>query len=286
MIKYLKFVLFLATIILIISSCKNSNDQTAMTTTKFDRILQENKIRCSYLLYPPYFMKDPNSGKMSGIFYDIMEKIGKNSGLDIEWADNPIGYDNIFTDLNSNKSDVFAGGLWPNSTRAKAGFFSIPVFYSIITAWGRSNETRFLGTLDSINSKNVRIATIYGAMEDIIAKNDFPKANRDSLPPSSPFIQSLLNITSGKSDVTFAEPSIISEFTLKNPGTLKELGNGKPLRIFGNCLVINKNEYDLQEFLNISLLELLYSGEVDNILKRYETNSQSFKRISLPYQEN
>jgi ABC-type amino acid transport substrate-binding protein len=184
--------------------------------------------------------------------------------------------------LDSGRYDVFAGGLWPNVNRAKAASFSIPVFYSVIKAWGRNNESRF-GDLAGINTPSVRIATIDGAMEDIIAQNDYPLATRVSLPQLSPFTQNLLNVQSGKADLTFAEPGIIREFLATNPGALKELAPDRPLRIFGNTLVVKRGDAQLKEFLDIALAELLYSGAVDRILRKYEPSPGVFPRVALPY---
>lgn len=248
-----------------------------------ETILKSGKIRCSYLIYSPYFRKEPNSGEMSGIFHDLMEEIGKASGLKIDWVEE-VGYENIFAGLDSGRYDVFAGGLWPNSTRAKAGTFTIPVFYSVITTWGRPEETRFDTDLSKINDPAVRIATIDGAMEDIISKIDFPNAKRFSLPELSPFSQNLVNITTNKADVTFAEPSYVAEFLKTNPGTLKQIAPNRPLRIFGNSLVVKRGEYELSEFLNVALRELLYSGRIEEILKKYEPIPGAFPRASLPYQ--
>ncbi|MBI1979827.1 MAG: transporter substrate-binding domain-containing protein [Elusimicrobia bacterium] len=236
------------------------------------------------MIYSPYFRKDPNTGALSGIFHDVMEEIGKNAGLKIEWVEE-VGYENIFASLGADRHDVFAGGLWPNSTRAQAGFFSIPIFYSVIKAWGRPDDKRFINNLEAINSPSVRIATIDGAMEDIIAKTDFPRAQRVSLTTLSPFTQNLLNITSGKADVTFAEPGIVTEFLATNPGTLKELAPDQPLRVFGNSLVLKKGEIEFKEFLDIALQELIFSGRVDKILKKYEPGPNVFPRLAIPYQQ-
>lgn len=280
------FVCFFLLLSLFFGCNFSSSDSIAPSpsTSAMERILKSGKIRCSYLIYQAYFKKEPNSGKLSGIFYDIMEEIGKNSGLKIEWVEE-VGYESIFAGLESNRHDVFAAGLWPNSSRAKAGFFTIPVFYSVIKAYGRTNDERFNNNLEPINSPGVKVAAIDGAMEDIIAQTDFPKAKRVSLPQLSPFTQNLLNITSGKADVTFAEPGIVKEFLSTNPGTLKELAPDKPLRIFGNSLVLKRGEIEFKEFLDIALRELLYSGRIDKILRKYGQDPEVFKRVIIPYEK-
>lgn len=256
-------------------------DPATGVNSHLDAILSSGEIRASYLVYSPYFRRDPNTGELSGIFHDIMEEVGRISKLKINWVED-VGYETIFTGLDAKRYDVFAGGLWPSASRVKEGSFSIPVFYSVIKAWGRKDETRFEG-LNGIDSSDVVIATIDGAMEDIIAKADYPNAKRLSLPQLSPFTQNLLNVVSMKADLTFAEPGIISEFLKTNPGTLKELAPEQPLRIFGNTLVLPKGDMRLKEFIDVALRELLFSGQIDKILRRYETVEGAFPRVALPY---
>lgn len=253
----------------------------SVVDSRFQKIIASGEIRCSYLVYSPYFRKDPNTGQLSGIFHDIMEEIAKRSSLKIVWVEE-VGYETIFAGLNSGKHDVFCGGLWPNATRAREGSFSIPVFYSVVKAWARNGETRFKN-LEGINSPTTRVAAIDGAMEDIIARTDFPAAARVSLPQQTPFTQSLLNITTNKADITFAEPGVIREFLAANPGTLKEVAPDRPLRIFGNVLVLPQREQQLKQFLDVALSELLYSGAIDRILERYEPAKGVFPRATLPY---
>src|SRR5262249_2161243 len=150
--------------------------------------------------------------------------------------------------------------------------FSVPIFFSVIKTWVRSDEQRFTKMVD-LNSPSVKIASIDGAMEDIIARTDFPNAQRVSLPQLSPFTQNLLNITSGKADLTFAEPGVVAEFLKTNPGTLKEIFPDQPHRIFGNSLVSRRGQDELWHFLNVGLRELLYTGRVDRIIAKYEPDA-------------
>ncbi len=247
-----------------------------------DRVLRTGKIRCSYLVYSVYFRKDPNTGKLSGIFHDVMEEVGKNSGLKVEWVEQ-VGYENIFPGLETNRYDVFAGGLWPNASRAKAASFTIPIFYSAITTWGRTADHRFDGGLSTIDSPKVRIATIDGAMEDLIAKTDFANAQRMSLPELSSFEQNLLNVANKKADVTFAEPMVVGEFLKTNPGTLKQIAANQPVRIFGNSLTVRRGEAGLKEFLDLALREIVDNGRVDKIIAKYRVAGDTFYPVAHPY---
>jgi ABC-type amino acid transport substrate-binding protein len=157
------------------------------------------------------------------------------------------------------------------------------MFYSSVKAYGRANETRFMNNLSAINSPKIKIAVIDGAMEDLIARTDFPKATRISLTQLSPFAQNLLNISSGKADVTFAEPGIVSIFLKSNPRALKELAPDMPLRIFGNAYVFKLGEVKFKSMFNTALNEIINNGTVDRLLKKYEPAPGVFLRTALPY---
>ena len=245
-------------------------------------ILATGEIRCGYLLYSPYFRKDPATGELSGIFHDLMEHIGRTAKLKIVWVEET-GYVSIFTSLDRGRYDVYAGGLWPDVSRARMASFTIPAFYSVVKAWGRSDERRFRG-LQGIDDPAVTIATIDGAMDDRIARTDYPHARRISLPQSSDFTENFVNVTSRKADITFSEPGIIREFLQRKPGALKELAPERPVRVFGNSLVVPRGDLQLQEFLNVSLQEALNNRIVETILVKYESARGVFPRVALPYQ--
>jgi len=277
-----------ATFVLLLSLIVSTGGQATIGATNFqssvyDRVIKSGTIRCGYLLYPPYCMEDPNTGKLTGIFVEVMEMVGKRLGLKVIWSDE-VGYESLFEGLRSNRFDIFAGGLWPNADRAKVADFSIPIFYSAFKAYGRTSENRFQGNLQAINSPKITIAVLDGAMEDLIAKSDFPRAKRLSLPQLCPFSQNLLNIITKKADVTFAEPGIVSLFLKSNPNTLKELAPNKPLRIFGNTYVFKIGEMTFKNMINTVLEELINSGEIEKLIRKYELCPGAFYRVAAPYQ--
>ena len=248
----------------------------------FNRVLRTGKIRASYATYPPYAMKDPNTGNMTGVFVEVLENIGEKLGVRIEWVEE-VGWGTIFEGLESGRHDMFGAGLWENSSRAKNGYFSKPLFYNAIRIWVRAEETRFK-TLGDINSPNVRLTVQDGAMDDIISRIDFPKARKVSIPQLSPWSDNLLNMVSGKADVSMSEIGPIAEYLEKNPGTLKELKIGKPLRVFANSYALKAGEERFKSIIDATIDELTFDGTIERILQKYEKVPGQFLRVSLPYE--
>ncbi|MFA6279967.1 MAG: transporter substrate-binding domain-containing protein [Bdellovibrionales bacterium] len=268
----------------LLGGCKPQEQNANGNASTLHHIRASHEISCGYLVYSPYIRLDPNTGKLSGIFYDIMEQIGRNADLRIRWAEE-VGFQNIMPGLDAGRFDVFCGGLWPNASRALAASFSQPAFYSTIQAWVRSDDNRF-HTLDDLRTAKARLSVVDGAMEDSIARADFSELERVSLPDTAQFSQNFENVVTKKADVIFAEPSMAAEFLQKNPGTVRSLGIDKPLRIFGNALVVKKGDYETKEFLDYAMQEIVYSGQMDRILKKYEPVRDAFPRVSTPYRHS
>jgi ABC-type amino acid transport substrate-binding protein len=179
---------------------------------------------------------------------------------------------------------MFGAGLWQNSSRSKVAAFSQPLIYNPIMVWVRPNETRFNESDFSIlNSPQVRISAQDGAVEDLIAKSDYPNATKVSVPQLSPWTDVLLNITSKKADLTFAEPAAVNLFLDKNPGALKDIDPDMPVRVFANAYAFKLGEEKFKEMLNGALQEMVDDGTMEKIIRKYEHHPGEFYRDAKPY---
>jgi polar amino acid transport system substrate-binding protein len=248
----------------------------------YERILKNNTIRVGYISYPPSLIKDPNSGQLSGIFYDVLEEIGKNMDLKIDFIEE-VTWGTMIQEVNSGKVDIICTGIWPSSARGKLADFTNPIYFSPIRAYVKTGNTNFDGDLSKINSEKVKISVIDGEMTSIIANYDFPKAQLVSLTQSSDVPQVLLNVASGKAEVTFVEPIIANQYLQKNPNTIREVANVKPLRVFPNVMMVGKGEGKLLSTLNTSIEELANNGYIEKIVNKYETFPNSFYRKGISY---
>jgi polar amino acid transport system substrate-binding protein len=271
---------------MIAAGCRDTTaqgSQTAQVESVYQRVMRTGVIRAAYANYPPYCIKDPKTGQLSGLMVDALNEVGARLQLKVEWTEE-VGWGTIFEGLKSGRYDLFGAGVWRNASRGKAGDFSRPLFYNVIKLYGRASETRFSNRLDDLNSPKVRVSTLDGAIEDLIAKTDFPEATRVSLPQLNPWSDVLLNITTNKADVTFAEPSAVNLFLAKNPGTIKELMPDRPLRTFGTCYALKLGELEFRAMIESALEEIVNDGTVDRIIKKYEKQPGEIYRVAKPYQ--
>lgn len=251
------------------------------TSDVLTSVLDRGEIRAGYIVNPPSLIKDPNTGKISGIFYDAAEQAGKNLGLKINWVEET-GWGTMIEGLEAKRYDMVVGGIWPSSARSKRADFTVPLYYSTIGVYTRPGDDRF-SDLQKINNPGITIATLDGEMSSIIASTTFPNSKVLSLPQDAQISQLLLNVQTGKADVTFVEKAVAEEFLAKNPGTVQNIVPDNPIRSFGNTIVIAKNQDAFRTMLNTALEELVNSNVAEELVKKYEKYPGSFYPVAKPY---
>src|SRR5882724_8019966 len=149
---------------LALAGCDDSNSSKQKSAQPaFDKVINTKTIRVGYISYGRSLIKDPNSGKITGIFHDVLIEIGRRADLKIEFVEE-VAWGTMIEAVNSGRVDLICTGLWPNSTRAKFADFTDPIYFSPIKAYVKTGDKTFDGDLGKANAATVKIATIDGEM--------------------------------------------------------------------------------------------------------------------------
>jgi polar amino acid transport system substrate-binding protein len=276
---------FLMTIFIIyLTSCSNSQTiQSIKSQSVYDRVMQSGKIRAAYGVYDPGCIKNPNTGKLSGIGVDALETVAKRLGLKVEYTEE-VPWGTMMEGLETNRYDMVVTPVWTSSNRARLADFSKPLYFSFVFAYVRPNDNRFKNhDLSQVNSNQFKIATLDGATAQVIANEDFPKAKQLSLPQYNDLSQLLLGVSSGKADLTFAEPPELVHFLKHNPGTLQVLPT-KPVRVFPNCWIIKHGQLEFKNMIDTVLDEIINDGTIKKLLDKYDPAPNCHYEVAPPYQ--
>ena len=253
-----------------------------LDNTVYNRVVSSGTIRACYVVYPPASIKDPNSGKLSGVFVETLNKAAENMGMKVDW-NAEVGWGEMIEALNSSKCDIVGSPAWSNSTRGKSAEFSQPIYYSAINAYVRADDNRFNANVTVANNANYRLATIDGETSQLIASRQFPKAKTLQLPQSTDVSQMILNVVDGKADMAFVEPVVANAYIKNNPGKIKIVSD-KPVVIYGNVMLIKKGEFVFKSMIDNAMIELLNNGYVDSVINNYEKDYPGgFYKVALPY---
>ncbi|MBT3230750.1 amino acid ABC transporter substrate-binding protein [Candidatus Uhrbacteria bacterium] len=228
----------------------------------------EDVLRVGYIIYPPLLMQDSNTGELSGISYDIVERVATDLGYETQWVEE-VGWGTALEGLNTNRYDILGTEMWPNDARREVALFSDAPMNSAMYPYIVAGDDRFSADdLEAINSSEFTISVLDGEMTSFIAAEDYPNADTYALPQLSSFAEVFLNILQGKADITFIEPSVAEDFLKSHPGTIERLGD-TPVRSFGNSFAFDKTDQALFEKWNEGIHSLVDSGEISEILNTY-----------------
>jgi polar amino acid transport system substrate-binding protein len=251
----------------------------------YDRVIESGKIRAAYIVYPPGSFKDPNTGELSGVFIDALNQAGKDLELEVEWTEE-VAWGTMVEGLLSDRYDIVGNGIWETPSRGKVVDFSIPLFYSGLGVYARSDVSRFDKDITTANSSDVKIAIIDGEISELMAKAKFPEAEAVSLGQISDVSQMMLNVSQGKADIAVVEPYIGYEFLQQNPGTLKNIAQTQPIAVFGNSMMFKDNQPKFGSMLNTALQSQLNGGNITASMKKYIPEDGLMYSVAFPYRSD
>ncbi len=262
--------------------------KTKLTTTKpetaYDRVMRTGVLRCAYGLWEPVVMRDPNTGKFSGIVYDIMQDVGKSLNLKVEYT-LEVPWDSIGIALQTGKADAHCAGVFATPSRGRIMAFSNPLFFSRALAFARADDKRFYSNLDRINQPDITVALSDDDITREIYEKDFPRAKKYELPQLCPFEELFLAVATKKADVAFNGPTRLHTFEKSYPGKIKVIPTKQPLRIFPNAIAVNINEQQLLNMLNTAINQMINNGTIDKLIAKYQTkyNMDFLIPVNRPY---
>lgn len=101
--------------------CKSvsTGGTNSAATSTYDRVISTGTIRCGYIPYPPGSFKDPNTGKLTGVFVETMEEAARRLDLKVQWTEE-VGWATMIEGLQTNRYDMVCTPVWENATRGRS----------------------------------------------------------------------------------------------------------------------------------------------------------------------
>lgn len=261
----------------------NANQPT--TGTAYDRVANTRTLRCAYAAYNPMLIIDPNTRQLSGIFYDLVNEIGKRANLNVEWVEE-VGYGNINAGFVTNRYEAFAAGLWPAGSRSLNTVFSAPLFYDPISVWVNAKDTRFDGPdgWQKLNSPDYTVTYTDGDATQNMKRAFFPLAKDAPSSQADTIAEECDKVAARKADAMFRDLISGHLYLQSNPGSIKNASPDKPAIMYPLTIGFNQNEHGLKNMVDAVIYELQQDGTVARTLKKYMgENSPLFMYADITY---
>lgn len=268
----MRFVAFVLSLMLAAPAFAEGSGEVA-----YDRVVSSGTIHCGYAISPPVMVKDPNTGKMSGLDVEIWTEIGKELGLKIEWTEEA-GWGNFIEGLRTGRYDAFCSSLWPDPARSKFLSLTDPVVFSFLDAYARADDRRFDGDLSKINDPSIKVPAIEGDVSVTIVQSGFPKAGIDYLPQTATLSEMFMSVISKKSDVIFIDQAMIAALTENNKGMIRKVEKVPHAFTFASYYGVRAGEYQLRDMIDLALRTMKNDGRLEKLTKKYSASYEIPKK--------
>jgi polar amino acid transport system substrate-binding protein len=256
----------------------------AKKETAYERVMRTKTLRCGYIIWPPEFNKNPNTGDFSGISYDIITEAAKRIGLKIDWVEE-VNFTTMGAALEANRFDAICFSLYRDAPRALFSRMTIPLFYSGTGVFVRSDDSRFNDTsVKALDNSDYTVAVMDGEMSAITAAKKFPKAKQVSIPNTANATDLLMNVAGGKADFTLMNMLVGAKFADANPNTVKNITPTQPVQLFSHGFAFQKDAEELVTLVNVALQEMHDQGVIEDLLLQHTEGAGSYLRVAKPYQ--
>lgn len=239
----------------------------------YDRVVNTGVLRCGYGSWEPGVMKDPQTGKMKGLFVDMLEEAARIAKIKIEWT-SEVDWGQIPEALQSGKVDAFCSGMAADAARAKRLAYTVPMSYWSFDVIVRADDDRFPKdrplTLADLNKPDFSTAYTEGDVLETIKQTELPDVKGVPLPPLGTPADNIMNVLTKKTDFVVFPRVMIQNYEKTNgAGKLRLLEMETPLRVYGNVVAVDIHERELLSFLDAALTELIQSSAYDRIMAPY-----------------
>lgn len=249
-----------------------SNTTVEKAETAFERVQRTGELRCGYFSWPPYVMRDPNTGAMSGINVDFVNAIAAEMDWKVIW-EAEVGAGDVVAGLETNKYDMMCASLWTDGPRAKTLTLTTPTFYTATYAFVRAGDARFDGDLNKMNAPDVTLSVMDGDITSTVARNNYPLAKTHSVPQNGDAADVMLNVATGKADAIIVGQAEIEYFNANNETKLQRVAGVEAAQVFPEVLAMKSGEHQFKEAVDAILQRLNTNGLGKKLLAKYKLDS-------------
>lgn len=239
----------------------------------FERVMRTNTLRCGYAIWFPGMAKDPNTGRLSGVSYDLMEEIGRRTGIKVEWTQEA-GFGSAEQDLVNGKYDVLCADVCFEARRTRHADFSRPYLVGANYLTVRADDTRFDNEVTLVNAPSMTIATYANTVFDTYKKFIFPQAKGVDVSELGADVDTMMALTTKKVDAAFNNQISVDRFNEANGVKAKTIG--KPLAYCNGSFMLPAGDYRLKYFIDSAIEEITAKGILDTITKKYLPDDERY----------
>ncbi|MFN7919082.1 MAG: ABC transporter substrate-binding protein [Bryobacteraceae bacterium] len=229
-------------------------------------IMNTQTLRVGYEGYPPYTIKDPSTGKLSGLSVDLAEYLAREAGWKVVWVQT--SPDTKIPDLQAGRFDVMTEPIFRTIPRATRVTFSRPyAYFGDAVGVVRKGEKRFR-VVDDLNKPGITVVVRQGYTDQTFATDNLPAASIRSLKVDD-VSQLFLEVITGKADVALSDLEQAKAFAEKHRSEVELRFTDPAPSYIPAGLMLKQGDFTFYNFLNTSLEYMEANSVLARLNKKY-----------------
>ena len=239
---------------------------SANAETKLQEIIKNGELRVGTTGdWDPMTMKDPATNKYKGFDIDVMNELAKDMGVKVKYV--PTDWKTIVSGITAKRYDISTSVTKTPKRAEVAGFTDTYYKYGTVPLVLKKNLKKY-STWDSLNNKNITIATTLGTSQEEKAKEFFPKSKLKSVEAPARDFQEVL---SGRADGNITSSTEANKLVIKYP-QLVIVNDGEKNPAF-LAMMVDKDDKIWNDYVNNWIKDKKASGFFDTLLAKYNLKS-------------
>lgn len=249
----------------------HEGDAQPARESAYDRVMRTGVLRCGYFVWPPHFTVDLKTGEKGGLYYDIVEELGRTLGVKIEWA-HEYTLGTQIEALKTGKVDALcADGPWTRSALPYLDY-SEPYYYIPGFLYGKKGNPKIKPGMDwgAFDDPSYSFTALDGDGSHELVTQHFPKISWLSMPTNADPSLLVQNILSGKADLMWNDALTIAALPKDQQDQLVNLNPNRPIGAFPFVVSLEKGQGDLRQMLDQGIDVMRNMGILEKIMGRYD----------------
>ncbi len=239
---------------------------SAQAESNLQKILSKGELRVGTTGdWDPMSMKDPATNKYKGFDIDVMNELAKDMGVKVKFV--PTEWKTIVSGITADRYDISTSVTKTPKRAEVAGFTTTYYKYGTVPLVLKKNLKKF-STWNSLNNKNVTIATTLGTSQEEKAKEFFPKSQLKSVEAPARDFQEVL---AGRADGNITSSTEANKLVIKYP-QLAIVPDGEKNPAF-LAMMVAKNDKVWNDYVSKWIKDKKKSGFFKSLLTKYNLKS-------------
>ena len=239
---------------------------SANAESRLNKILKSGELRVGTTGdWDPMSLKDPATNKYRGFDIDVSTELAKDMGVKVKYV--PTDWKTIVSGITSDRYDISTSATKTAKRALVAGFTNSYYKYGTVALVLKKNIKKF-PTWDSLNNKNVTIATTLGTSQEEMAKKIFVKSKLKSIEAPARDFQEVL---SGRADGHITSSTEANKLVITYPQLAIVPDGGKNPAVL--AILIDQSDQVWLNYVNHWIEIKKAVGFFDVLLKKYGMKS-------------